>query len=310
MSAALSDDDVVLAVSFVDGTLRDPERTRFELRMAAEPELAEAVESMLGLDEVLRRRALRANRASRRTVAPPAWRRPVWIAALAAALVAAFVVGLRAKRTGPRRANVEVAVLPGFESARDYVERSGSLRGLRPPGLDVLRAGTEEANVGAAEFAAKAREQESEAARAAFEHADEPVSAGYFVLPFRTEEPRSVVVVAVPSKGTAQRLVPGRDDARPVAEQGRFAAGTHVLPEARFALVEAPGAAPAVTYRRGFLVPIGAAEVEVLFGSRAAPLDLATIDAIDAAIARGETRAELERLGFDVGVRRVLEPRD
>ena len=63
-----------------------------------------------------------------------------------------------------------------------------------------------------------------------------------------------------------------------------------------------------VDYHEGFLVPVGAGELEVLVGVRSGALDEATLAEVDAALARGEAREALEDEGFEVATLRVVEP--
>ena len=185
---------------------------------------------------------------------------------------------------------------------------------MKPPGLETLRGSAETPNISAAEFAAKAEELERELWAHLDGAAREPVSAGYFVLPFRAKTTMSVVVISVPKSGSARRLYPALDDPRPIPQRARFAAGDHVLPGPRIELNGAQGASASVSYHRGFLVPVGAREMRVIFAARKAPLEEETLAAIDEALGRASTQDELEAVlaarGFTLEERTILEPKD
>jgi hypothetical protein len=294
--------DMSVAVAYIDGELDEAQREEFELRLAGDPALAEAVEALLESDELLRRVAATEGIAKPR---PSTWRLVAWSGGLAAAALVLAALGV--EFLGDRGAPAEfvVALAPGWPSGIEYAEHQPELRGLRPAGLDQLRGGDPGTNMDARAFAAKSRELE-----ARLLGSTQPAGpAGYFVLPIELGEEGSVVVLGLPQVGAGQRLMPAPTDPSPVAQQARFAAGRHVLPAERIELVETPS--PSVRYHPGFLVPVGCRELSVLCAVRKPALDEETLRAIDAQLARGvpldRLRALLESHGFAVAVQRVTE---
>lgn len=323
----LDEADLALAVAFVDGALADPERARFERRLAGDPALAAAVEELYALDEALRRRAAseraRAGRAhspprpDERTSGPrvPATapapprllrRRSTWIA-LAATLLVALGIGIALSVERARRVEVQLALAPSHASPRRFLQDDPALAPLHPPGLEELRTSEAPPNVEARRFLELAASRERLLADAALAGGARELVAGHFVVPIAIDRDATVVVLAVPRVGPQARLWPEPGDAPPLAERGRLAAGSHVLPSDRFTLVE-DATGERVDYHEGFLVPVGARELEVLVGVRRDPLDQETVAEIDAALARGGALEALDDLGFAVGTLRVVEP--
>lgn len=295
----LRDEDVVLAAEFVDGELREPERTRFELRLSAEPELAAHVEGLMRTDEFLRRHA-------RVTAAADARRRRFRLlpalALAAAAILAILVVRslLGGDRERPRA--LEVALVPGCESAAEWIAREPGFAGQRPPGLDELRGANEEPNVDARAFVEAAERAE---ARAFGASTPAETTAAFFTLPVRVSETSLVLVFGFPARGKPLRYFPASEEAR--AEAALVEAGDRVLPAASFRLVADPRG-DRVEYRRGFLVPIGAERMEIVVASRparGAMLDTALLAPASDAQATAE---QLRAAGFDVRAFVVREP--
>ncbi len=287
------DEDYAAAGSFVDGEMAEPERTRFELRLAAERELAQHVEALLRMDEVARaaaRRTVAARTKSRLRLVP--------VLALAAATVA-VVFGVRAwfdARIEPSRA--QVALVPSFESATEWIARDPSLAGQRPPGLDELRGANEPANVDARTFLEAVLRLET----GYFGVATPAVTtAAFFALPVRTTEPVDVLVFGFPTRGTPVRYWPETAE----VSAARVEAGDHVLPGPSFSLALDPRG-DRVEYQRGFLVPIGAERVTVVVATRpASALDARLLGpAKDASTAV----AELDAAGFATQTFTVVEP--
>jgi hypothetical protein len=305
----LTEEDMANLVAFIDATLSPSERARLELRLAREPELARALESLLETDEHMRRSSSLQERAGPRpsVARSRAW---WWITSAAAALALALALD---RWIAPRssRSDWVVAIAPSWESPDEYVAHHPELAGLKPPGLGVLRGEDEPANIGAAEFAARARASEDAAPGPI---AGVPVSAGYFVIPFTAARPCSVIVVGVPDRGSSLRLYPEPGDARPPAEQARFEAGEHVLPRPRIEVVSSPGAEPSVRYNRGFLVPVGSQEMSVIVAVRTEPLDAGALGQTDDTLARSEDVRSLREIlagrGFELETLHVLEPTD
>lgn len=284
---SLSNEDMSLCVAYVDGALDEDARLAFELRMAAEPDLAQATQALLETDELMRKLSVEEQRAQPR-IARVRWTKYLPLAA-AAAVVILFLTYNR-RDDGARTL---VAVAPGFESPRDYIASRPELAGLRPAGVDVLRGDNAAPNIGADEFLAKASAVEDATTALAVHEA----TAGYFVLPIYLARDSRVVVYAFAS---------GAKKGEPVAPlfAADLRADRHVLPGPRFATGERPGE---VRYERGFLVPVGAVELDVLVAigkPSAEPMPGQRFT--DAAQAERELRSQ----GFDVRHLRVREPKN
>jgi len=306
----IRDEDLELAGAFVDGEMAGAERTRFELRLSVEPDLAQHVERLMSTDELVRRHARTARdsstRDARSTAGAPSRPRPtlrLLPALLAAAATILAIVGVRAllRDDQERALRAEVAIAESFESAAEWVARVPELAAQRPPGLDELRGENEPANADPRTFvqaAQRAERREFDAEPAA------ETTAAFFSLSVRPPEPTQVLVLGFPIDGAPLRYWPTPED-----EQGAAAllgAGDHVLPAPSFRLVEGPRGAY-VEYQRGFLVPIGAQRLEVLVATRSAgtPLELDDlVPGIDAAT----TAARLRSAGFAVRTLVVREP--
>lgn len=314
----LRDEDVALAMAFVDGELEGAARARFELHLADDPELAAEVERLFGTDELVRRSAggSAAELAPREAPGPaPIPARPrfrLLPALLLAAATVAAIFGVRVM-LGPEPSTskgLQVAIAPGFESAREAIAHEPRLAELRPAGLDDVRGPGEATNVDARAFVAAAGQADRDLFDRLGRPQQEPGAAAFFVLPVRAPEPRSVLVLGFPHQGAPLRYWPAADDARRSSDQGRVEAGDHVLPGPRFRLVE-DARGDSVAYDRGFLVPIGAGSVDVVVASRARPFDEATLNAVSALTAPGSEAAlaveRLRALGFDVEVLAVRE---
>jgi len=252
------DDDRALCVAYVDGLLSHDEQLAFELRLAADPELAARVRKLLETDELLRE----AQREMARETQRAARRRPVmWIVSLAAAaaLLAWLAVALL---RAPSRATFEVAVAPSFESAVEFVASEPTLAGLAPPGLETLRSGANETNIDAERFVELAAQAELRRARAALETHSAEIAAPFFVLPIRLGEPSEVAVFALAAGAPVERLFPREGES-----SATLPAGEHVLPSGRFEHV-GDGAASRVRYVRGYLMPVGPDELRVVVAVR------------------------------------------
>jgi len=314
MSATLDDDDMARAVAFIDGAMSADERLRFELRLAAEPELAAALDSLMRTDELIRR--VSASRASGGGVLSLASRKKrsawPWLASLAAAVLVVFGIVFWRERERSPRTDCLVSLAPSFASPEAFLASRPELEGLTPPGLGSLRGFSDETNIGAAEFVAKAHALEEKPAPPRVARA--PITAGWFVIPIELEASSSVVVLGFPRNGSSARLYPEATDARVPRERGRLDAGVHTLPRERIELAANSGATPSVAYNRGFLVPIGARELDLVVGVRREELDAELLATIDAALKRGDTRASvrtlLEERGFGVTELSVIEPKD
>jgi len=291
----LGDDDILLAAAFVDGDLPEPQRARFELRLAAEPDLAEHVEHLLQTDELVRRHTRREGadrRRSRLRLLPT-------LAVAAAAIAAIFAVRafLVDERLSAR--SIDVALVPSFESALEWIARDPALAGQLPPGLDELRGANDPPNVDAHTFHEAVSRSESRAFGAA---TPAETTAAFFSLTARAPVASTVLVFGFPKEGAPLRYWPAIDD----ADASRIAAGDHVLPGASFRLVDDPRGAR-IEYQRGFLVPIGAERVDVVIASRPA------VAAVDAALLEpaSDVGTEVDRLraaGFATVVFIVDEP--
>lgn len=296
--------DMARAVAWVDGDLQEPERSRFELRLAAEPNLRAAVMEFVSADDLTRRLASAETRVIQAGARFQAWK---W--ALATAAAGVLTLTLRAILAHEPRAELQVALAPGFESAREWVADNPALAGLRPPGLDPLRSQNEPANIDANAYVERARAAEAKLFDAQ-PLSSEPTRTGFFVLPLRSTRAMSVIVLGLPEKGSSARLYPADLDAAIASTLARLPAGDHVLPSARAVLAD-DGAS--VEYQRGFLVPVGAVALDVVFAARAEPLGSGELAAIDAFLRRepkSSVVSELARLGFEVRTLRVLEPRN
>ncbi len=289
----ISDDDLALAAAFLDGELEPEERTRFELRLADDPGLAEHVERMLVTDEFVRRHA-----GTTRAAAPRRRLRLVPVLLGTAAAAAALLVLHRLRESQPDDRDALVCLRASHESATEWIQDAPALRGLRPPGLDELRAPSVPPDADPRAFVAAARRIEASTL-------DAPpraeVTAGFYSIPLRLFAAGDVLVAAFPERGAAQLLwpVPGGS--------ARLAAGDHVLPSPSFELVD-DAAGPRVAYRRGYLVPLGAGRVDVVVGVRASgaePLDAALLVPADDA---REQERRWEAVGFAVQTFTVREP--
>ena len=251
-----STDDMALCVAFVDGMLEAEAKHAFELRLAREPALAAAAQALLEADEMMRRLSAGTERKQARVRSLRPW---IWAASLAAAAALFVLLGrsfwgdsLWSERAAP---TFEVAVAPGFESPIDYIASRPELAGLRPPGLDVVRGDNPAPNISGDEFVAKARAVEADAQRGVAD-----ISAGYFVVPIQVADEADVLVYAFPQNGAAPTV-----GVEPIYAAA-IAAGAHVLPSPRFA-VNAKGGGN-VHYERGFLVGVGAGELDVVVAVR------------------------------------------
>ncbi len=299
----IRDEDLVQAGAYLDGELREPERTRFELRLSAEPELAAQVENLLRTDEFVRRHSrpsigvqvdgLPRRRAGLRLL-------PTLL--LAAAAILAILTVRALIGDGARKSSaLEIALVPSFESATEWIARDPGLAGQRPPGLDELRGANEEPNVAARAFVEAAQRAE---ARAFGAETPAETTAEFFALPVRLREASDVLVFGFPVRGAPLRYWPTAEDARPDA--ARMTVGDHVLPGASFRLVADPRG-DRVEYQRGFLVPIGAQRVEIVVASRPAR---AVMDAslLAPGADRETTATRLRAAGFDLRTFTVREP--
>lgn len=307
----IRDEDLELAAAFVDGELSGDERTRFELRLSVEPELAAHVERSMSTDEFVRRHARTARGTSAHAfsatrdarasaTARPRWRLLPALLAAAAAIVA--IVGICALlRDEPKRAlAAEVAIAESFESAAEWIARVPELAEQRPPGLDELRGEDEPANADPRAFVDAAQRAEARA----FGASAAETTAAFFSIAVRITEPTQVVVFGFPTQGSPLRLWPMTDDER--AATALLVAGDHVLPAPSFRLVEDPRGAH-VEYRRGFLVPIGAERLEVVVATRAAGTALHA-DEIAPGLDAAQTVTQLRSRGFAVRTLVVREP--
>ena len=216
MRNEISDEDMAQTVAFVDGAMSSEERTRFELRLAAEPALAAAVEAFSKTDELVRRAGRSESSTDRMRPFASRQQRPAWMwpAALAAAALLVFGLARWIENERAPRVDCLVALAPSFESAEDFVASRSTLGGLHPPGLGSLRGPSEQPNIGASEFVEKAHALEEKAAGSA---SSAPIRAGYFVIPIQAQTNCSVVVLGFPSHGNALRYFPELGDLRPVA---------------------------------------------------------------------------------------------
>jgi hypothetical protein len=312
MKRPLTSEEMHHAVAYVDGSLDEQARAQFELSMAADAQLANAVEELLQTDEWMRREIARTGAVTGHVHRMRPW---VWAASIAAAAAIVFGIGRAFLFERPARAEFTVALAESSATPEEFAARHDELRGLRPPGLDALRGPGEVPNITAEEFAARAKSVEDQVLRAVAAPAPPvaAITAGYFVVPLEVREPCSVIVLAVPEQGASQRMFPAASDADAIA-RARLAPGTRVLPNERFALEADAGGATSLHFQPGFLVPLGSRSLTVLCAARTADLDAATLQAIDAALARGVTVERLETLlaehGFRAQKLRVIEPRD
>lgn len=292
-----TDEDYAAAGAFVDGEMAEPERTRFELRLAAEPMLAQHVEELLRMDEVARdaaRRHVGARSKSRLRLVPAF--------ALAAATVA-VVFGVRAWLDARddaqlQRAFVQVALVPSFESATEWIARDPLLAGQRPPGIDEMRGANEPPNVDARTFLEAVLRLESRH----FGLATPPVTtAAFFALPIRATEPVDVLVFGFPTRGTPVRYWPKTED----LSAARVESGDHVLPGASFTLVTDPRG-DRIEYQRGFLVPIGAQRMSIVVATR--PTRALDAQLLAPANDASSAMTELESAGFATQTFTVVEP--
>jgi len=290
----MSDSDRALAVAFLDGDLAEPERTRFELRLAEDPDLAAEVERILVADEFVRRR-VRGVGAS-----DPRWRWrlvPMLLGAAAAAAVVVVLVDPWRDRAANTR-DARICLRPSHESATEWLQDAPGLRGVRPPGLDELRGPGEPSDADPRAFVDAAFRIEASVL-------DAPplgeTTAGYFSIPVRIGAPADVLAFAFPANGSPHVLWPRAN------ESARLAAGDHVLPSKSFELV-LDAAGPRVEFRRGFLVPLGAGREVVVVGVRSASADeVGTELRAIAATATAQQKA-LEASGFQVSTFTVREP--
>jgi hypothetical protein len=305
---SIRDEDMSLSIAWIDGELAEPERTRFELRLAAEPELRRAVTDLVGADELVRRVSRTKQHEGVVIQAGSRFRAARWALAAAAAVVA--IVALRALfAPGSERADLMVAMVPSYESPSEWIAGHAGLAGLRPPGLDQLRGSGEAPNVGADEFARKAHAVEAELFARIGVQSEAP-RAGFFVIPYRSRRDASVLVLGFPEKGASVRYFPEVADSKSASAAARVAAGDHVLPTERVGL---SGTGASVEYHRGFLVPIGAVGMDVVIAAREKAVGADEIAVIDAGLVRDDKAHVIETLrasGFDVRELRVLEPRD
>lgn len=295
----IRDEDIALAAAFVDGELREPERTRFELRLSAEPDLAAHVEGLMRTDEFVRRHT----RAKAVAAAPrPRFRLLPALALAAAAILAILAVRslLGGGRDRPRA--LEVALVPGCESAAEWIAREPGFAGRRPPGLDELRGANEEPNVDARTFVEAAERAE---ARAFGASTPAETTAAFFTLPMRASETSLVFVFGFPTRGTPLRYFPPAGETR--ADAALVEPGDHVLPGASFRLVADPRG-DRVEYQRGFLVPIGAERMEIVVAARPARGAMLDPSALEPAADAATTAERLRAADFDVRTFVVREP--
>ena len=282
----LDDADKALCVAYLDGLLPEGQKLAFEMRLSGDPELAKAMQRLIATDELVRRLSVKEGVDVQRARRARPW---VWAASIAAAAAILGFLAIQLLRK-PARPSFEVAIAPSFESASEYIESVPELRGLRPPGIDVLRSGNETPNIEAQPFLAKAAAAETSDPLARTE-----TTATFFVIPLELERPGAVSITAFTRDGRRLDLFPEGGGAQQVA------AGRTILPGARFV-----AGAAGVQYSRGFLVPVGAGTLEVLVAVGSA--ELGATPAVTPGANADEHAAALERAGYTVRRLRVVEP--
>lgn len=271
MSRALSEPELATAAAWLDGELQGEDLTRFEFALAADRELADAVERLSAADAWLRRHAARRDRA--RELRP-------WHIVVALLAVAALAFGLW-QRLG-RRPEMSARIVPGWPTAFEFAARRAELRGMRPPGFEVLRGQSAITNVAADDFLAAAYDVlEREARAPGIEDAVE-APGGCFLVSVVLPRPASVLVFAIPAEGPIARLFPAQGGENGSAQPARLDAGVHWLPAPPFRA----GAAQTVDYSAGYVLPVEVEELEAVIVLAPAAFSADALQSLDADVAR------------------------
>ena len=288
----LTPEEVATALDWIDGNLGVDAAIEFELRLAAEPELAARVEALARMDQRMARQRLSA---------PPRARWGRWLAlAAAAALIATLTIP---RLLGPREPAFEVPLAPGHALAEDWIHGAPALVGQCAPGIAMSR-GENPTVLAPAEFLRRAALAEGQLIDQALGSGAKELEAGWFVVPLELAEPASVLLFAWGERGAPQRLFPTSEAAAlPIP------AGRSLLPGPR-AVGSADGAA--VRYQPGFLVPRGVGQWVVLVAVRTREVGAEELRRLEEELAtreHGPGQAHLEEQGFEVRRLIVREPR-
>jgi len=291
---ALTDADAARVAEYVDGAMDLDERMAFEARMAAEDELARAVESFERGDELMR-----SWFAQRGAARPPFRHLRGWMVGLLA-MAAGLVVILYPLRTGP---SGRIAVVPAARAVEGYGRLYPELADLRPTVAATRRSGAGDEGPEVHPDTARFVEALDRRSRQAFQDfaPDSVVRAEFFRVPIEVDEASTVVVYRATPAGAPRRLFPG--DELPL--------DPHVGP-GRTWLPDEPvrRTAGGLVLGDEYAVPRNEARVIVVVGLRAgrtaAGEDL--VRTLDEAADLEVLRARLEDEGFDVTSVEVVDP--
>jgi hypothetical protein len=290
--------DEALIVAYVEGALPPQEAAEVEERLETDGKLASMLDEFLQskhmayrlgqagvLPEAARDFAVSRSKpaiaapdvASRRPAAHRRWARPQLLRTLAAAVIVAGVVVLwRALSSSPKAVSFEVALLAGAVDSAAYHALLGLPADVVPPGSELRGGATPTGRVlPAAAYLALASAAENRRIEAAFAEPGSSLRAEFFLIPVRLSGPAAVFVVAFDGRSAAKRLFPSTA----TGSRMLLGAGTHVLPSAAF--VSDPDDPSRARFERGYLVPLGGAEVWTLVAVGPAGTDAALAADLD-----------------------------
>jgi anti-sigma factor RsiW len=267
-----SDADLLLILDYLDGKLSQAEGLAFELRLSEEPELAAERDELERMDHLQRAAAVTPQKAQPAPVQHSSWRRA--LVAVAATVAVVFAARWLVTSTSIEP-ELHIAILASGPTLPEHNAALGldeaDARKV-PPGFG-LRAGAgagKYETVPVEEYLALTTAPARERVRAALAEGATSAAAKYFVVPLRSAQDASAVVLLVDADGASV--------AYPVespwsAASGRLAGGRdHVLP-GPVVTRDAGDADALIEYAPGFRVPRRAGELLVLVGLRAEPLD-------------------------------------
>jgi hypothetical protein len=240
-SLTRSDDELISA--YVTGELDEADRVRFELRLAAEPELAQRLLALEAIDLVGRtlqaQRAVRARHPLRR----------VWFA-VAAAAAALAVVAWSWSASDPRiPCRVAAVASLGGGDLGSYAERLGV-----PPELrysDTMRSGTTPTpKVSVATFLGEVGALESKRAERSLQSPAAPLGDDFFTLRLDVERQCHALVLQLHANGRWTRVFPSPSTPVFAETQNPLMPGLHTLPRP----VVVPNAVGTVSLHPGFEV--------------------------------------------------------
>lgn len=244
---------------YVLGEMSLDEQLAFEVRMAADEDLAGSVVAAMAIDEQLYRAAAQRGPVGRGVRPRPR----VVVRAVAVAASVLFALGVIALlwRGLPSRSHATVAVLPTALRYEQLVSGLGLALASAP--LEALR-GTEPGLAdGPARVDALLLAWQEQQRRAVASPVSE-VRGESFVVPVANERPVWVAVVGVFDDGQAQFYFPESAEHEVALAVGLLSPGTHVLPTPPATASAAQRERGVVAFSPGFVVPLRRTRVDVL----------------------------------------------